>query len=72
MKLTLIRKKIRKEKTKNHYNGSKGKLQKILREYYRNLSEEDKIEKRYYANIGNKNMPGPCKGRNKIYEKLLI
>ena len=45
----------RKTKAKNHYQANKEKLKERLQVYYRNLSE-DKLKKRNYASIRNKNM----------------
>ena len=41
----------KKPKTKNYYHANKEKLQKRLREYYRNLSEDEKLEKKIMLTI---------------------
>ena len=46
----------KKTKAKNYFQANIGKLQKRSREYYRNLSEAEKIKKRNYTNIRTKNM----------------
>ena len=48
----------------------KKKLQKISREYYRNLSEDEYIRIRNYVSTKNKNISDADRKKNRIYEKL--
>ena len=56
--MKIIPKKIKnnKSKCKTYFKVNKEKLQKISREYYTNLSKDEKIKKRNYGNVRNKNM----------------
>ena len=56
--------KIQKQKINQ---GNKEKLQERSREYYRNLSENEKIKTRNYANNRNKNMSDEDIERKKEY-----
>ena len=58
-------------KPENYYQANKGKKRDL--EYYKNLSEEEKLKKRSYANNRNKNMAeADREKRKKIYDKLLL
>ena len=46
---------MEKKKSKNYYQSNKEKLQERSREYYRNLSEDERIKKGNYASTRNKN-----------------
>ena len=57
-------------KSRTYYKANKGKIQKRLREHYRNLSEDEKIKKkRNYASKRNKNMSGVDREKRKEYNK---
>ena len=51
----------------NYYQPNEEKLQKRLREFYRNLSEDAKIKKRNIANNRNKNMTDEARESKKEY-----
>ena len=57
-----------KQKIKKHYHVNK--LQKRMREYDRNLPEDEKIMKKHYANNRNKHISDEEKKRR--YGKLLL
>lgn len=52
---------------KHYYQSNKEKLQKRLQEYYINLSEQEKIKKRKYPNIRNKNMADTDREKKKMF-----
>ena len=61
--------KMKKTKRKEYYQGNKEKMQKRLREYNKNLSEDEEN----YAKIMNKNiLDTNRKKKKRIYEKLLL
>ena len=62
----------KKTKAKIYFQANIEKLQKRSREYYRNLSEAEKIKKRNYANIRTKNMSDADREKKRIYAKLLL
>ena len=53
----------------SHQRKIKIKSKKRLRKYYGNISEEEKIKKRTYANIRNWNMSDADRKRKKDYMK---
>ena len=59
-------------KAKIYFQANIEKLQKRSREYYRNLSEAEKIKKRNYTNIRTKNMSDADREKKRIYAKLLL
>ena len=62
----------KKTKAKIYFQANIEKLQKRSREYYRNLSEAEKIKKRNYTNIRTKNMSNADREKKRIYAKLLL
>ena len=62
----------KKTKAKIYFQANIEKLQKRSREYYRNLSEAEKIKKRNYTNIRTKNMSDADREKKRIYAKLLL
>ena len=57
---------------KNYYQVNKEKLQKILWECYRNLSEDEKNAKGNYTDIRTENRSDTVKERKKMYENFLL
>ena len=62
----------KKTKAKIYFQANIEKLQKRSREYYRNLSEAEKIKKRNYTNIRTKNMSDADREKKRTYAKLLL
>ena len=62
----------KKTKAKIYFQANIEKLQKRSREYYRNLSEAEKIKKRNYTNIRTTNMSDADREKKRIYAKLLL
>ena len=61
----------KKTEAKIFFQANKEKLQKSSREYHRNLSEDEKIKNRNYANIRNKNKSETDRERKKSIRKKL-
>ena len=57
---------------KNYYQVNKEKLQKILWECYRNLSEDEKNAKGNYTDIRTENRSDTVRERKKMYENFLL
>ena len=51
--MIILKNRKQKSKSKTYYQANKEKLQKRLREYHRNLLEDEKIKKRNCANDRN-------------------
>ena len=62
----------KKTKAKIYFQANIEKLQKRSREYYRNLSEAEKIKKRNYTNIRTKKCQTQIEKKKRIYAKLLL